>query len=333
MSTLYDADTPAAIVALAIRQQARHLGFDLVGIAPATPSPRADYLRQWLHDGKQGMMQWLADGVEKRIDPRVYMASARSLICLAINYHTKLQPLESEQDKPTGPQGQYRGKISRHALGQDYHEVVKKKLYQLADWIRQNVNGAETRVGVDTAPIMEKSHAARSGIGWQGKNTLTINPKLGSWLLLGVVVTNLDLPVDEPAIDRCGSCTRCIDACPTGAIIAPYQLDARRCITYLTIEHRDEVPQELKSAIGDWLYGCDICQEVCPYNMRAPDTTEPAFQPRFATGTLATDEVLNWTDEDYRRNLRHSAMKRVKLPMLKRNAAIVAENLSKRSKS
>jgi epoxyqueuosine reductase len=177
--------------------------------------------------------------------------------------------------------------------------------------------------------VMEKELAARAGVGWVGKNTCLLNAHVGSWLLLGEVITTLALPSDVPATDHCGTCTRCIDACPTGAITAPYRLDARKCISYLTIEHRGDVAPELQSQIGDWLYGCDVCQDVCPHNRKAPAATDPALQPRFPTGTLDVDEVMNWTDEQYRSALRGSAMKRVKLPVLKRNAGIVAHNRSK----
>jgi epoxyqueuosine reductase len=174
---------------------------------------------------------------------------------------------------------------------------------------------------------MEKELAARAGIGWLGKNTCVINPKIGSWLLLGEILTTLALPADEDATDHCGACTRCIDACPTGAITEPYRLDARKCISYLTIEHRGGIDPELQPQIGNWLYGCDICQDVCPHNHKAPAATDPALSPRFPTGTLDVDEIESWSDEEYRQRLRGSAMKRVKLPILKRNARIVSQNL------
>src|SRR5439155_3638452 len=209
---------------------------------------------------------------------------------------------------------------------QDYHEHMKEKLYKLADWTRDAAPGARARCGVDTAPIMEKELAARAGVGWIGKNTCVINPQIGSWILLGEIITTLELPADEPAVDHCGTCTRCIDACPTQAITGPYQLDARKCISYLTIEHRGEIEANLKPQISDWLYGCDICQDVCPHNSKAPVTTNPALQPRFGSGTLDVRAVLGWDEAAYRANLRHSAMRRVKLPVLKRNAQIVAGN-------
>ena len=179
---------------------------------------------------------------------------------------------------------------------------------------------------VDTAPIMERELAARAGIGWIGKNTCIIHPRMGSWLFLGEMLTTLPLPADEPIMDHCGSCTRCIDACPTHAITAPYELDARRCISYLTIEHREAIPMPTQAEMGNWLYGCDICQEVCPHNHQAPSAIHASLTPRFPTGGLDVEDVQTWDSERYRATLRHSAMKRTKLPILQRNAAIVQSN-------
>lgn len=300
-----------------IRQSARRAGFDLVGIAPAAPSIYRQYLRQWLDDGRGGSMAYLAARFDERTDPARYLPGARSIICLAVNYHVPLAP---------AAEGAPRGRIARYALGDDYHGWMKAALYELADWLRRTVPHARTRCAVDSAPVMEKELAARAGIGWMGKNTCIINERIGSWLLLGEIVTDLDLPCDQPAIDRCGSCRRCIDACPTAAITAPYQLDARRCISYLTIEHRGAIDPSLQPKLGNWLFGCDICQEVCPWNARAPVAHLPALQPRFIDGTLDATEVATWTPQQYRSRLRGSAMRRVKLPMLQRNAAIVAAN-------
>jgi epoxyqueuosine reductase len=207
----------------------------------------------------------------------------------------------------------------------DYHEIIKDRLHELADWLRETAGGL-TKSAVDTAPVMEKELAARAGVGWQGKNTCTINERVGSWLLLGEILTTLPLPVDEPATDRCGTCRRCLDACPTGALTGPYQLDARKCISYLTIEHRGEIEPELAGQMGDWLYGCDVCQDVCPWNSKAVESLDPALAPRFGSGALDAREVAGWGEEEYRRALRHSAMKRVKLPQLQRNARIVLDN-------
>ena len=311
-----------AALAGAVKRRALEGGFDLVGIAAAGPSVHAGYVRQWLDEGRAGSMDYLARRADERIDPGAYLPGARSVICVAINYHVPL-------DEPPAEARPVHGRIARYALGDDYHEIIKRRLYALADWVRETAAGARTRCSVDTAPVLERELAARAGIGWVGKHTGVLNARLGSWLLLGEVLTTLPLPVDEPAADHCGTCTRCIDACPTGAITAPYQLDARRCISYLTIEHREDVPAEHRAAVGDWLYGCDVCQDVCPHNRDAPAADDPALRPRFPTGSLDVREVLAWTEEDYRARLRGSAMKRVKLPMLQRNARLVAENLAK----
>ena len=297
-------------IAAQIKRRARELGFDLVGIAPATPSGYRHHFRQWLDSRQAGEMKYLAQRFDERTDPAAYLPGAASVIAVGLNYFVPLQP------PPAG-----HGRIARYALGDDYHQIIKGRLHQLADWIRQIAPEAKTRCAVDTAPVMEKELAARAGIGWIGKNTCVINHQIGSWILLGEVLTTLALPADEPAADRCGSCRRCIDACPTQAITEPYQLDARRCISYLTIEHRGQIDRELSAKCGDWMYGCDICQEVCPWNRDPPAAADPALRPRWPSGTLDPQDVLAWTDEDYRRQLKGSAMKRVKLPMLKRRCA------------
>jgi epoxyqueuosine reductase len=308
-------------LASAIKQRARALGFELVGIAPASPSRYREYLRRWLDEGQAGTMHYLAARFEERTDPGSYFAGAASVICVAMNYHVRL----SERDAAAADSSAVPGRIARYALGGDYHEIMKGRLHQLADWLRQSAGG-QTRAAVDTAPVMEKDLAARAGVGWVGKNTCVINENIGSWLLLGEILTTLSLPPDQPAIDRCGTCRRCLDACPTGAITAPYQLDARKCISYLTIEHRGDIDAALQAQMGDWLYGCDICQDVCPWNSKALEAVDPALASRFADGTLDVREVLEWTPEDYAKTLRRSAMKRVKLPQLKRNATIVLNN-------
>ena len=300
------------------------LGFDRVGIAPADPSHFRGYFRQWLDDGQAGEMHYLANRFDERTQLDRYLPGAKSVICVAINYHVPLQPLaESDQS--------HHGRIARYALGDDYHDLMKARLHALADWIKQAVPGAQTRACVDTAPVMEKELAARAGIGWLGKNSCLISPKIGSWLLLGEIVTTIAIPPDAPATDHCGSCTRCIDACPTSAITAAYQLDARKCISYLTIEHRGPIPAGIEPQMGNWLYGCDICQDVCPHNRKAPTTSDPALQPRSPTGTLDLREVMDWSDDEYRRQLQGSAMRRVKLPMLRRNAQIAMQNLTLRA--
>jgi epoxyqueuosine reductase len=306
----------------AIKRRARELGFDLVGITDARPSAYRDYLRNWLDDGRAGTMDYLANRFDERTDPGVVLPGARSVICVAINYQVPLGQVQEEE------RAQH-GRIARYALGGDYHDPLKHRLYDLADWLRETVPGSKTKTGVDTAPLMEKELAARAGIGWQGKNTCVISPEIGSWLLLGEIITTVDLPHDEPVLDRCGTCARCIDACPTAAITAPYQLDASKCVSYLTIEHRGDIEADLQAKMEDWLYGCDVCQEVCPWNAKAPTATDPLLQPRFKTGTLDLREVLSWGIDEYRATLRRSAIKRVKLPVLQRNATIALRNNGK----
>jgi epoxyqueuosine reductase len=325
-----------------IKEKARQLGFDITGIVSAVRSPRADYLHEWLSTHQHGSMSYLATRFEERVDPSVYLPGAQSVICLAMNYYVPLTPSpgtpacgELSRTREGRGEGnlelrtqnsELSGRIARYALGNDYHQILKSKLHALADWMRQQWPEIQTRACVDTAPLMEKDLAARAGIGWIGKNTCLINDRVGSWLFLGEIVTTLELPPDEPATDHCGTCTRCIDACPTQAITAPYQLDARKCISYLTIEHREEITESLQEKMGDWLYGCDICQDVCPHNRQPPQSTDPNFSPRFAEGAFPVETILKWQSADYQFALRGSAMKRIKLPLLQRNAAIVKQN-------
>lgn len=306
-----------------IRRRAIELGFDLVGITSAEPSHYRDYFRRWLDEGQAGTMDYLGRRFEERTRPDACLPGARGVVCVALNYYVPLQPVAPEEQHN-------HAKIARYALGDDYHELIKGRLHELADWMREMFPGAGTKACVDTAPVMEKELAARAGIGWLGKNTCVIHPRIGSWLLLGEVLTTLELAPDAPVTDHCGRCTRCLDACPTGALTEPYRLDARRCISYLTIEHRNELPIDLRGPVGDWLYGCDICQDVCPYNRDPEPATEPALLPRFPSGSIDVREVAGWTPDDYRTRLRHSAMKRVKLPVLQRNAGVVQENLELR---
>lgn len=299
------------------------LGFDLVGIAPASPARHGDYLRQWLASGQAGEMHWLHRNLDKLLDVSLVLPGAASILCVAANYHFPL--VQFADDRP-------RGRLARYALGEDYHEVFKKRLHQLADLIRSQFPHAQTHCGVDTAPVLEREHAAAAGIGWIGKNTCVIHPKVGSWLLLGQVITTLELPPDEPLHDHCGACRRCIDACPTGAITEPYHLDARRCISYLTLEHRTPLDEHQQRMIGPWLAGCDICQEVCPFNRKAPLGRMTQLQPHFAEAAIPLDEVLAMDAQAYRDRFRKSALKRVKLPVMQANARTVLANLPPSSK-
>ncbi len=295
------------------------LGFDLCGIASVQPLQRADYYRHWIDTNQHGTMRYLAGRLDERFDPRVYFPPAQSVICVAMNYHVADNTMSVDEESKT------QGRIAKYARAEDYHIHIKNRLHAFSDWLRTTFPGCENKVAVDTAPVMERELAARAGIGWQGKNTCVISPKIGSWIFLAEIFTSLPLPPDEPDTDHCGTCSKCIDACPTDAITAPYQLDARKCISYLTIEHREPIDPSLQKQTGDWLFGCDICQDVCPFNGRAPIATDRHLQPRMPE-TLDAHRVANWSLDEYHIATRHTALRRVKLPMFQRNARIVLEN-------
>jgi epoxyqueuosine reductase len=301
-----------------IKDLARDIGFDRCGIARARPIGREDYLRAWLGAGRAGSMAYLHRRLEQRIDPRRLLDGAQSIIVVALLYH---QPCP---EAPTVPaSSSRRGRVAMYAWGDDYHKIVKNKLLTLADRLRERLpQPFQARACVDTAPLLEREVAAAAGIGWIGKNTLVLNQELGSYFFLGTLVTTLGLAPDQPLDDHCGTCTRCLEACPTSAFPAPYQMDASRCISYFTIEHRGEIPGEFHEPIGEWIFGCDICQEVCPYNRHAPYTKEARFVVRPPGPRPDLREILQWTEDDYRSNLRSSALKRAKLDMLHRNAVI-----------
>ena len=303
-----------------LRDEALRLGFAAVGIARADAAPRSgERLRQWLAEGRHGEMIWMEERAHHRAAPTGLWPEVKSVIALGMSYAPGRDPLALAGEGD-------RGRISVYAQGSDYHDLVKRTLKALARWIVAEAPGADLKVFVDTAPVMEKPLAEAAGLGWQGKHTNLVSRDHGSWLFLGAIYTTLDLVPDQAGRDRCGSCDACQRSCPTDAFPAPYRLDARRCISYLTIEHRGEIAPDLQPLIGDWLYGCDICQDVCPHNSKAPAATEPTFQPRFPTGSLDLCELEKWTPEDYRTKLRGSAMKRTKLPQLRRNAEIVRNN-------
>lgn len=317
--------SPAAAATLALRL-CEELGFAAAGIAEAVPSAHADNLRDWLAQGKHGSMDYLARHVETRLDPARVLQGARTAIVVADRY--------AERGSVDGLTPPMHGRVARYARGRDYHAVVKRRLHALCDRLREAMPGEEFRAVVDTAPVLERELAARAGIGWVGKHTLVIRPGQGSYLLLGCVLTTATLKLAaEPVADHCGTCTRCIDACPTRAI-TPYSVDASRCISYLTIERRLPIDPALYAPIGDWLYGCDVCQEVCPHNSASterPARDAPAkspiredYAPRFASLDLL--EVLGWGAADRSRALSGSAMKRATLAMLKRNAILVLGN-------
>ncbi len=312
---------------------ARAAGFDLCGIAPAAEFPELAHLEDWLERGHAGEMRYLHDA--RRRSPALAMQGVRSVIVCALNYNTP-RPASTETpqqlEEKTGP----RGWISRYAWGDDYHNVLGEKLETLIQELRREFTEPfEARAYVDTGPIVERVAAKYAGLGWLAKNTCLINEDSGSWFFLGVIVTTLDLAAsltaaETPAPDLCGNCSLCIDACPTGAIVEPYVLDARRCISYLTIELRGAIPQELREPIGRHVFGCDICQDVCPWNRRASVTALPNFQPRRLEERSLFSPELEWlislTEEEFRKVFRGSPVKRTKWRGLVRNSCVAIGN-------
>jgi epoxyqueuosine reductase len=311
----------------------REVGFDLCGIAPATEFPELAHLDVWLERGHAGEMHYLHDA--RRRSPALAMPGARSVIVCALNYNTEF-PSSTDTSAPTTAQTRPTGWISRYAWGDDYHHVLSEKLEALIKFLRSELPGPfEARAYVDTGPVVERVAAKYAGLGWLAKNTCLINEEMGSWFFLGVIVTTLDLapsigPEDSPAPDLCGNCSLCIDACPTGAIVEPYLLDARRCISYLTIELRNSIPSEFREPIGRHVFGCDICQDVCPWNRRAPITYLPNFQPRQREGHSLFAPDLEWllslTEEQFRDIFRKGPVKRTKWRGLLRNVCIALGN-------
>ncbi len=304
--------TPAELARL-IKEHAQSLGFEKVGIVPAAALDReGDQLQEWLRLGYQGEMKWMARDPEMRSDPHKLFPAARSVVVVAKNYYT---PAQHETNSETG-------KVSRYAWGDDYHDVIGPGLHSLLDWIKEKWPATEGKVCVDIQPTMDKAWAVRAGLGWLGKHTNVITPEYGSWIFIGELFLNIELAYDiEPIADHCGTCTLCIEACPTGAISEPYLVDSNKCISYATIELRaDEIPADINEKLDGWLYGCDICQDVCPWNRFAQETDEERFQPRSGNVNAELSGVLDLTPETYAQRFRNSAMKRAKLSGLQRNA-------------
>ena len=296
-----------------IKERALFEGFNKVGIVGATSlEDEGRRLREWLARGYHGEMSWMARDVEKRIDPREIFPQARSVVVVALNYYT---PQQHQQNPVTG-------KVSRYAWGDDYHDVVKTKLASLLSWIREYEPQAEGKICVDIQPAMDKAWAVRAGLGWIGKHTNVITPEHGSWVFIGELLLNLELDHDTESIeDHCGTCTLCIDACPTAAITEPYVVDSNKCISYATIELRaPELPSQIEDKLSGWLYGCDICQDVCPWNRFETTADEARFAPREGNVNAELTDILELTPETYAERFRGSAMKRAKLTGLQRNA-------------
>jgi epoxyqueuosine reductase len=314
-----------------IKQLAREAGFDLCGIASlASPPPSLEHLVDWLAAGRQADMGWLDRQAEKRMDPEKVLPGVRSLICVGLVYNTD-QPYSTDlfpmrgrvQTRPQGTEG--KGWISRYAWGEDYHRVMGRTLAALEQSLREEIDiQGDYRSYCDTGPISEKAWAAAAGLGWQGKHTNLINRELGSWVFLGEILTTLELNPDPPAQDHCGSCTRCLDACPTQAFPRAYELDAARCLSYLTIEKKGDLPPDLALSLGANTYGCDICQDVCPWNHARVLGHEAAFEPREGLVQPDLTVLAGLSDQAFADRFKDSAIRRTKAAGLRRNAAHAA---------
>jgi epoxyqueuosine reductase len=302
-----------------VKTRATACGFDLCGIAPAVTFPELGFLQEWIARGYHADMGYMARTAERRADVRAVLPSAKSVIVLATLYNTP-QPYSTSNQDPT------RAAIARYAWGDDYHVVIEQRMQALVDAIREVAGAFDYKAYVDTGPIQERVFAQYAGLGWIGKNTCLINKQLGSWLFLSAIICDLPLETDERPLDHCGRCTLCIDSCPTGAITAPYQLDARRCLSYLTIETKGAIPEEFRAGIGEHAYGCDICQDVCPWNRKAVNSPDPAWQAREGLAAPKLLELWQRTDDDLRRLLKGSPMKRAGIRRLRRNLAVAMGN-------
>jgi epoxyqueuosine reductase len=311
--------TPDALAAR-VKTLARDAGFDLVGIASAAAPPELAAFARWAARGYAGEMGYLTAQVERRSDLRVAFPWARSVICLGVQYDTPF-PYSTDADPGSGW-------IARYAWGEDYHDVLRAMLERLQAALEKDAGPLRARFYADTGPIVERAYAAAAGLGAWGKNTCLLHPEHGSWFFLGEIVTDLGLPADEPRADMCGSCTACLDACPTGALPRPYELDATRCISYLTIEVKGAVPEERRADVGRHVFGCDICQDVCPWNRKRRETGAAAFLPR--EGLMAPDleglAELALDEEAFRERFRRSAIKRTRRRGLLRNLAVALGN-------
>jgi len=299
-----------------IENKALELGFMHMGVARAEQmDEEARRLEVWLNQGKHGKMGYMANHFDKRTDPRKLVDGAKSVISLTYNYHS--EAVQSDADAP---------KISQYAYGRDYHWVIKDKLKSLLAYIREEVGEVNGRCFVDSAPVLERDWARRSGVGWVGKHTLLLHPKAGSYFFLAELIIDLELATDDPIRDYCGTCTRCIDACPTEAISPQgYVMDGSKCISYLTIELKDAIPDEFKGKMEGWVFGCDICQQVCPWNRFATQHTEPKFEPHADLLDMSKQDWEEITEEVFRKVFKKSAVKRTKYAGLKRNLRFLIE--------
>ncbi len=305
-------DTKAHDTAL-IKQKAAQLGFDYIGISKAEfLDEEAHRLEKWLKNGMNGKMSYMENYFDKRLDPTLLVPGAKSVISLSYNYHTKAKQTDNKAPK-----------LSSYAYGKDYHFVIKHKLKELLQFIHQEIGEVDGRCFVDSAPVLERVWAKKSGLGWIGKNSLLLSKKAGSFFFLAELIIDLPLIYDHPVNDHCGTCTRCIDACPTEAIVAPYVVDGSKCISYLTIELKDEIPNEFAGKMDNWMFGCDVCQDVCPWNRFSKEHQEPQFEPHPDLLKMTEREWQEITQEIFQEIFRKSPVKRTKYEGLKRNIAFL----------
>ena len=328
-------ETAAATTRAELKQRlvvfARTLGFDSCRVATCSTPAHADEFDDWLDEGAHGEMEYMARATEKRRDPQKILDGAKSIIVLALNYFqgdsAPEWPLTAAETAATTEE-RARGRTARYAWGDDYHDVIAAKLAKIDIFLRDF--GGLQKCYVDTGPVLERDHAAQAGIGWHGKSTMLIDEKLGTWFFLAEILTTLELPADDPARDRCGTCERCINACPTGAITAPHELDARRCISYLTIELKSSIPLELRPLIGDRIFGCDDCLDACPWNRFAKVSRESAFAARESTTAYALRDYLRLDEVEFRDRFRNSPINRIKRRGFLRNVCVALGNIGTR---
>lgn len=302
-------------LSLGIKRKAMEMGFDLVGISAAgLLVQEAKDLEEWLKQGRHGSMAWMENHFDQRIDPRNLVEGAKSVVSVLLNYYPD----------PTHQQPEGAPKVSKYAWGEDYHSVIKRKLYRVLEFIQMEVGEVNARVFTDSAPVMDKAWAKRGGLGWIGKHTNLIHPKMGSWYFIGEIIVDVELDYDGPMKDYCGTCTRCIDACPTNAL-EPYKIDSTRCISYLSIELREKMPQEFRGKTEGWVYGCDICQDVCPWNSFATPAGHGDFKPLDAFLKYGEAEWTGISEGEFKKLTRHSAMSRIKYPKWQDNLAANSE--------
>ncbi|MGI9535396.1 MAG: tRNA epoxyqueuosine(34) reductase QueG [Thermodesulfobacteriota bacterium] len=303
-----------------IKLEGHNIGFDLIGIAPVGDYPESQFYKKWLNKGYDATMTYMSKNQERRKDVRNIMPEAKSVISCAVNYNTDYPYSISRKNSK-------RGWIARYAWGDDYHEVINDKLNKLKNFIEKNLGDkSSSRVYVDTGPVLERMYGKYSGIGWVGKNTCLINQEIGSWLFLGEIITSLELEYDNQVSDRCGTCTKCIDECPTDAIREPYVLDSSRCISYLTIENKGEIPEKYRKDIGNNVFGCDICQDVCPWNNNAHTRADDSFLPREGLYQPDLRYLLDLEQEEFSKIFKNSPVKRAKRKGIIRNVLIAIGN-------